>query len=240
MDQEEAQKVPVGTFPDTPFFLKSQHSGYFIGSEASALNQSGARLTVDALRKTGYDSQLWTFDSATGRIINKHSGLALTADTLKDDAYVCQAAVSEKDLKIQSWTLTPNNELCLRQDPSWFLGLKESWFSLNREGAHVHIQKKAKSGHDHQKFTVVLPVFKKRTVESTITEVQQGVFPDGWFFVKNQSTGSVLTVSEDTVIATKLNTASYSSQLWRYKDGFLLNKASGKVLDVRGGKFSSQ
>ncbi|KAI7848450.1 hypothetical protein BDC45DRAFT_418041, partial [Circinella umbellata] len=65
-------------------------------------------------------------------------------------------------------------------------------------------------------------------------------FPDGWFFIKNQSTGAILSTSGELgIITSKLDTSNYSRQLWRYKNGFLTNKASGKVLDVRGGSLES-
>ena len=237
LDQEDGH-VPTGTFPDTPFFLKSHQTGLYICAEATSMNQVGGRLVVDSLRKSGYDSQLWTFDKTTGHILNKHSGFALSFESLKDDGYACQTKRVDSD-KNQIWSLSSlTHELHLKHDSNWVLGLKESWFgsSSRREGAHIHIQKKVSGKNlDTQKFSVVLPVFKKRVVDST--SEQHGTFPDGWFFIKNQSTGAILTTTGELgIITSKLDTSNYSRQLWRYKNGFLINKASGKVLDVRGGK----
>lgn len=83
-----------------------------------------------------------------------------------------------------------------------------------------------------------MPVFKK---SETVKTEQRGIFPNGWFFVKSQARGLVLTVLETGVIAaevaaTKLDTGNYSRQLWKYTDGYVINKASGMVLDIRGGK----
>ncbi|KAI9261552.1 hypothetical protein BDA99DRAFT_560413 [Phascolomyces articulosus] len=240
LDQEGGH-VPTGTFPDTPFFLKSQQTGLYISAEATSMTQEGGRLVVDALRKTGYDSQLWTFDKTTGHILNKHSGFALSFESLKDDSYACQTKKIDNN-KNQIWSLSSlTQEIHLKHDSNWVLGLKESWFgtSSRREGAHLHIQKKNGKNQENQKFAVVLPVFKKRVVDST-TEQQQGTFPDGWFFIKNQASTAILTISGDSdIITAKLDTSNYSRQLWRYKNGFLINKSSGKVLDVRGGSIEN-
>ncbi|KAF7721215.1 hypothetical protein EC973_005100, partial [Apophysomyces ossiformis] len=243
LDQDDS-RIPAGTFPDTAFFLKSQANGFYIGAEAGAVSKPGTRMTIDSLRKTAYDSQLWTFDAATNRIINKHSGfiLAVEGNTLKDDVYVYQVSASDKSSKYNSWTLSAEGEICLQSDPSWVLGFKDSWFGMNREGAHLHLQKKTK-GNQHQRFSVVLPIFKKRTTESTTTVEQHGVFPEGWFFVKSQAHGLVLTVLNSGVlaaeaVAVKLDTANYSRQLWKYQDGYLINKASEMVLDVKGGSIT--
>lgn len=233
LDNEASQRLTAGVFPETPFFLKSKQTGLFIGTEASSMSQAGGHLTVDTLRKKGYESQLWYYDAETGRVVNKHSNYVLSVEALKEDAYACQTKPSG-DPKLQTWTLTNDNEICLKHDPSWVLGLKESWFSLNREGARVHVQQKGKN-HE-QKFTVALPIFKTHTIKN---EDQPGKFPEGWFFVKSQETGLALTILDtktgSDIIAAKINTQSYSRQLWRHKSGFLFNKATNTVLDVRGG-----
>lgn len=240
LDQDESNAVPTGSFPDSPFFLKSDASGLFISIENATSLTSGTQLTIDALRKKTYDSQLWTYEKSSNRIVNKFSGLVLgiERESIKDGADIVQATSSTDKDKTQAWYLSPEGELTLKSDSGFVIGFKESWFG-NREGAHLHLQKRNK-GHNHQKFTVVLPVFKKSTESSVKTE-QRGVFPNGWFFVKSQAKGLVLTVLETGVIAAevaaaKLDTSNYSRQLWKYADGYIINKASEMVLDVRGGK----
>jgi hypothetical protein len=54
----------------------------------------------------------------------------------------------------------------------------------------------------------------------------------------------VLTVDETnklaaSVMVTHLDTTNYNRQLWRHKEGFLFNKASKLVLDIKGGKITS-
>jgi hypothetical protein len=165
--------------------------------------------------------------------------LGIEHDSIKDGSDICQTVSSASKDKTQAWILSPEGELTLKSDTEFVIGFKESWFG-NREGAHLHLQNR-KKGHNHQKFTVVLPLFKKSTETSVKTE-QRGVFPNGWFFVKSQARGLVLTVLETGVIAAevaaaKLDTSNYSRQLWKYSDGFIINKASEMVLDIRGGKF---
>lgn len=228
----------MGVFPDTPFFLKSQQTGLFVSVEAAEISNAGARLTLEKQHSKGYERQLWEYDTATGRIKNKQSGFVLSAEALKENAYICQATVVEGS-ELQEWGLTTDYELCLKHDNSWVLGLKDSWFSVSREGSHIYLQKSKGPGqNEHQKFSILLPLPTKSTVSENN---QQGTFPDGWFFMKNQANGTILTVSETShssteIVAAKLDTSNYSRQLWRYKDGFLISKASGKVLDVRGGK----
>lgn len=237
IDQEEATRTPSGSFPDSPFFLKSDASGLYISTESITAGKAGSQLTIEALRKKGYDSQLWTYDVSNNRIVNKLSKLVLGIEnnSPKDGAYIHLSTLSSAQDKTQSWTLSPEGEVTLKSDPSYVLGFKESWFG-NREGAHLHLQKKVR-GNQQQKFTVVMPIFRK--TETTKVE-KRGVFPEGWFFVKSQAHGLVLTVLETGVIAAeveaaKLDTSNYARQLWKCENGYLVNKVSEMVLDIRGG-----
>lgn len=237
IDQDESVRIPIGSFPDSPFFLKSDASGLYISTESITSTKPGSILSIDSLRKKGYDSQLWTFDPSNHRIVNKMTKLVLGVEhnSIKDGAYVCQVASSTAQDKTQAWTLSPEGEVTLKNDPSFVIGFKESWFG-NREGAHLHLQKKLK-GNQQQKFTVVMPIFKK---SETVKVEKRGVFPEGWFFVKSQAHGLVLTVLETGTIAAeveaaKLDTSNYSRQLWKSENGYLVNKASEMVLDIRGG-----
>lgn len=163
--------------------------------------------------------------------------LGIENNSIKDGADIIQCISSASSEKSQTWILSAEGELTLKSDSSFVIGFKESWFG-SREGAHLHLQKRNR-GHQHQKFTVVLPVFKKSTERAVHTE-KRGVFPEGWFFVKSQARGLVLTVLESGVIAAevaaaKLDTSNYSRQLWKFNNGYIINKASNMVLDVRGG-----
>ncbi|KAI8059433.1 uncharacterized protein B0P05DRAFT_574919 [Gilbertella persicaria] len=242
IDQNEANTVPTGSFPDTAFFLKSDAAGLYISIENASSISSGTQLTLELLRKRNYESQLWTYDASSHRIVNKFNGLVLgiAYNHIKDGADIIQTTLSASNDKTQAWTLSTEGEITLKHDPSFVIGFKESWFG-SREGAHLHLQKKSK--HINQKFTVVLPVFKKST-ETTVKTETRGVFPEGWFFVKSQARGLVLTVLETGVIAaevaaSKLDKSNYSRQLWKYDSGFIVNKASEMVLDVRGGALKS-
>ncbi|ORE01579.1 hypothetical protein BCV72DRAFT_309889, partial [Rhizopus microsporus var. microsporus] len=241
IDQDEANRVPTGSFPDTPFFLKSDASGFYVSTETATSTKAGSQLTIESLRKKAYESQLWTYEPTTCRIVNKMTKLVLGIENnaIKDGSDICQVTSSPAQDKTQAWTLSAEGEITLKSDPSFVIGFKESWFG-NREGAHLHLQKK-NGGHQNQKFTVVLPVFKK---SEAVKVEQKGVFPEGWFFVKSQAHGLVLTVLETGVIAaeveaTKLDTSNYARQLWKFDNGFLVNKASEMVLDIRGGSIAS-
>lgn len=69
-------------------------------------------------------------------------------------------------------------------------------------------------------------------------------FPEGWFFIKNNSNGYVLMVDNESqeagspVVLATLRTKDYNSQLWRHDPkGYLVNKKSGQVMDIAKGKF---
>lgn len=238
----------MNSFPESAFFIKSDSTGYFIGVDGGSINSPGARLSLEPLRKNNYESQLWHYDVITGRLINTNSGFTLTADDLSDESYVYQSSsATEKDLALQSWTLTNAGEIKLKNEGNYVLGFKkDNWFGLNREGTSVLLQKQTDGRtHSHQKFVVVLPVFKKKTTEIVTVSETIGVFPDGYFFIKNQKHGLVITVLETDklaakVVATQLDTENYNRQMWKHNDGFLINKASDLVLDIRGGNFFLQ
>lgn len=68
-------------------------------------------------------------------------------------------------------------------------------------------------------------------------------FPEGWFFIKNNSNGYVLMVDNESqesgspIVLATLRTKDYASQLWRHDpSGYLVNKKSGQVMDIAKGK----
>lgn len=216
-----------------------------MGADINALNTSGARISLEPLRKSNYESQLWHFDKLTGRLINKFSGFCLMAEQFTEESFVCQSSnFAYKDLPHQSWYLTGGGEIKLKNSSygNYVLGFKkEGWFNLNREGSPVLLQKQAENhATSHHKFTVVLPIFRRKTAEIVTVIKQKGVFPDGYFFIKNQKHNLVITVDETNqlaaeVLASSLDTKSFNRQLWRYENGFIFNKVSNLVLDVKGG-----
>ncbi|CAO3651833.1 unnamed protein product [Cunninghamella echinulata] len=240
---EQNKSITTGYFPPNEFFIKSVSNGYYIGADASEVTKSGAALSIDKFRKATYKSQLWTYESTTHRIVNKLSGLVLSAgNDLKEDTHVHQMSVGAT--KHQEWQWTKSGQLCLKDQPDWVLGFKTSVFNISREGAHLYLQKADVKKAQMQTFQVVLPIFKEHSSTTTVTETPRGQFPDGWFFVKSQAHGLVLSVLDSGTLAAeatavRLDVASYSRQLWKYKNGFLVNKASNYVLDVKGGDIFS-
>ncbi|KAI8997486.1 hypothetical protein BDB01DRAFT_735435 [Pilobolus umbonatus] len=233
------------TFPDKEFFIKSESTGYFIGVEAGSAKTPGAKINLEPLRKNSFESQLWHFDPVTSRLVNKHSGFFLSAEELNNNTHLCQSASSsDKTYSHQAWVIT-NNEIRLKNDTSFYLASKaDSWFGLGREGASLILQKgtdqKKMTNH---KFICVLPIFKETSTEvATVTE-RIGVFPDGWFFIKNQKHSLVITAVGNDKLATKvtvthIDSDNYNRQLWKFSDGFLINKASNLALDISGGRIS--
>jgi Ricin-type beta-trefoil lectin domain-like len=65
-------------------------------------------------------------------------------------------------------------------------------------------------------------------------------FPDGYFIIRNAASGKVLDVKDGStadgapVILADKKPASNDSQLWKYEDGFIVNKKSGLCLEITG------
>ncbi|KAI9281172.1 ricin B lectin domain-containing protein [Sporodiniella umbellata] len=71
-------------------------------------------------------------------------------------------------------------------------------------------------------------------------------FPTGWFYIQSKcSHKMVLDVVQDSlkaaakVLVLPKKTKDNDSQLWMYDHGYIINKNSGMVLDVRGGILES-
>ncbi|CAG8501603.1 10659_t:CDS:2 [Paraglomus occultum] len=74
------------------------------------------------------------------------------------------------------------------------------------------------------------------------SEIIEDGFPSGWFYIKSQLNNHILeptlmSVNNDATIVIKEQRFGLDadSQLWSFDDGFLVNKASGKVLELKGG-----
>ncbi|KAI8884081.1 carbohydrate-binding module family 13 protein [Backusella circina FSU 941] len=230
------------SFPEGSFFIKSDNTGHYISVELASVNSPGSRLILEPLRKNSYEAQLWNYDAVTGRLVNKASGFYLSAEEMSDDSRICQSPdSSDSDFEHQAWVFTAGGEIRLKSNSNWILGFKkDSWFGLGRENTNLLLQRKPIDGRAPSKFTIVLPVFKKVTSKIATVSEQTGVFPEGFFFIKNQKNGLVLTISDSgrlaaEAIVIKLDTENYNHQLWKHNDGFLFNKVSKLVLDIRGG-----
>lgn len=72
------------------------------------------------------------------------------------------------------------------------------------------------------------------------TTQRSGDFPVGYFFIRNVASGQVLDVKDASaqpgasIVLWPRKSSGYDNQLWKYEDGFLVNKASGLVLEVPG------
>ncbi|CAG8470590.1 17469_t:CDS:2 [Acaulospora morrowiae] len=73
------------------------------------------------------------------------------------------------------------------------------------------------------------------------SKIDDSVFPKGWFYIKSPINGGVLepqSLSLNSGVKIVLSTQRFGfdadTQLWRYENGFIINKESGKVLDIKG------
>lgn len=74
------------------------------------------------------------------------------------------SSTAEKEVH-QQFSLTEDGRICLKNDKSLVLGIKESFFS-RREGLRAHLQSAEKSGKEQQ-WTFVVPVIKTTTTQET-------------------------------------------------------------------------
>ncbi|WP_433199562.1 RICIN domain-containing protein [Nocardia sp. CA-107356] len=69
---------------------------------------------------------------------------------------------------------------------------------------------------------------------------RDGVFPEGFFYIRNVSSGLVVDIKYGSTaegakaVVWHRKSGSSANQLWKYDDGFLVNKNSGLVLEVVG------
>ncbi|SOE79922.1 Ricin-type beta-trefoil lectin domain-like [Streptomyces sp. OV198] len=70
--------------------------------------------------------------------------------------------------------------------------------------------------------------------------LQQAEFPPGYFFIRNYESNLVLDIADGStapggrVILWDRKPSDNDNQLWKYDEGFLVNKKSGLVLEVPG------
>lgn len=189
-------------------------------------NQEGGRVVVGALRQTEeeYEYQLWTYEASTGHLVNKRSGLVLGAEQLEEHAHVCQTSRRDACEK-QVWGLSESNEIYLKKDASWVLGVKEQGGV-----SYIHVQKKASV--ESQRFSIALPVVKKQTIVR-----RWGIFPEGELLIRINAGAEKLTLSVDkethAVSLRPLDFENIQSQLWRYEqeESVLVHVETGLVLD---------
>lgn len=66
-------------------------------------------------------------------------------------------------------------------------------------------------------------------------------FPDSYFFIRNAATDKVLDIKDRStadgapVVLSDKQSANNDNQLWKYEDGFIVNKKSGLCLEATGG-----
>ncbi|KAL1915436.1 uncharacterized protein VTP21DRAFT_6560 [Calcarisporiella thermophila] len=66
-------------------------------------------------------------------------------------------------------------------------------------------------------------------------------FPEGYFFIRNVFSGKVLDVKDHSkkeganIILWHRKSLLNDNQLWKYEDGYIINKETGFVLEVQGG-----
>jgi hypothetical protein len=69
---------------------------------------------------------------------------------------------------------------------------------------------------------------------------QSGGFPEGYFFIRNVASGLTLDVEGGSaqpgasIVLWPRKASSYDNQLWKYEEGFLVNKGSGLSMEVPG------
>lgn len=163
------------------FFIKHQNGYVLTASQES----EGSHVVISTLNTTSPDAQLWRYNEK-GLLVNKQTGFSMEVHQgkhiLDDDLVpfllhalklgnaktgteiVQSSSTAEKEVH-QQFSLTEDGRICLKNDKSLVLGIKESFFS-RREGLRAHLQSADKPGKEQQ-WTFVVPVIKTTTTQET-------------------------------------------------------------------------
>ncbi|KAF9195071.1 hypothetical protein BGZ50_005292, partial [Haplosporangium sp. Z 11] len=158
---------------------------------------------------------------------------------------------SGKDAAGQHW-LNDDGVLTLASNPKFVITIDGD---ATRDGTRITIQEK-KSYNDKQKWhfsggSSSQPASPSPSRAESIS-TRPNNFPTGWFYIKSAASGLVVDIEHgyftDPMKAgarAEMNHQKIDNndgrhtllelQLWRYEDGFLINRRTGFVLDIQGG-----
>ncbi|KAG0196973.1 hypothetical protein BGX28_009522, partial [Mortierella sp. GBA30] len=201
------------------------------------------------------ESQLWRYDA--GQLINRRSGLVLDCKqgVVRYGARLMQNIPKQgKESHHQRWE-SSNGTLIIQGRPTFAIDIEGDGSKI---GSRLSLQRPKVDNNSDQQWVFELASFEwlqhERVVTRTITEqVSSKVVPiqsDDWFFIKSSATGLVMDL-EAGWITSPTDPGAYISmkkqrsledtdksllerQLWRYDNGYFVNRKTGYVIDIYG------
>ncbi|KAG0260352.1 hypothetical protein BG011_001953, partial [Mortierella polycephala] len=244
------------------FYIKSQSSGYVIDVEQGLLTDPtspntlvcmGSQLTtVTDGDHSKIESQLWRYDG--GQLINRRSSLVLDCKqgVVRYGARLVQAIPKQgKEGHHQRWE-SANGTLLIQGKPAFVIDIEGDG---SKSGSRLSLQRPKAQNNSDQQWCFQLANFEwlKHERVTTITKTvskRVSIQKDDWFFIKSGTTGLVMDL-ETGWITSATDVGAYISmkkqrsledtdknlldqQLWRYEEGFFINRKTGYVIDIYG------
>ncbi|KAF9954970.1 hypothetical protein BGZ72_004124, partial [Mortierella alpina] len=246
------------------FYIKSQSSGYVIDVEQGLLSDPMApnvlvnmnvQIMTDAEEeREKLESQLWRYHE--GQLINRRSGLVLDCKqgVVRYGARLMQGVPKQgKEAVHQRWE-TKDGNLVIQGKHLFAIDIEGDGSKLN---ARLSLQRPKTENNSDQQWVFQVASFEflehERTFSRTVTETVSKVVSiknDDWFFIKSGATGYVMDL-EAGWITSPTDPGAYISmkkqrsledadksllerQLWRYEDGYFINRRTNYVIDIYG------
>ncbi|KAG0023149.1 hypothetical protein BGZ81_008247, partial [Podila clonocystis] len=203
------------------------------------------------------ESQLWRYED--GQIINRRSQLVLDCKqgVVRYGARLMQGVPTQgKESHHQRWE-SSNGTLVIQGKPLYAIDIEGDG---TKNGARLSLQRPKVKNNLDQQWTFQIATFEwlkvERVVTRTFTETTTtssktvAIEKNDWFFIKSGATGLVMDleagwITQPTDVGAYISMKKQRSleesdrallerQLWRYEDGYLVNRRTNYVIDIYG------
>ncbi|KAG0240690.1 hypothetical protein BGW41_006773, partial [Actinomortierella wolfii] len=218
---------------------------------------NNAVTTVKGDDTTKIETQLWRFED--GRFINRFSGLVMDIKqgVVRYGARLTQDVVkSGKPAHHQTWTVS-NGNILVQDKENFAIDIEGDG---SKVGSRLTLQRPKTHDNADQQWVFQQATFDWLLIERKVTYTERTIVSetskvvqltkDDWFFIKSSATGLVMDLEAGWITAPtdpgayitmkkqrSLDEAERSyleRQLWRYDDGYLVNRRTGYVIDIYG------
>ncbi|KAI1316330.1 hypothetical protein EDD11_010109 [Mortierella claussenii] len=224
----------------------------------NALVNMNAQITTSAdSDHSKIESQLWRYDN--GQLINRRSGLVLDCKqgVVRYGARLMQGIPKQgKEGHHQRWE-SVNGTLIIQGKPTFAIDIEGDG---SKAGARLSLQRPKSQNNLDQQWEFQLANFEwlqydrvvtRTVVEKTVVSSKSApIQKDDWFFIKSSATSLVMDL-EAGWITSPTDVGAYISmkkqralddadksllerQLWRFEDGYFINRKTGYVIDIYG------
>ncbi|KAF9583249.1 hypothetical protein BGW38_009927, partial [Lunasporangiospora selenospora] len=204
------------------------------------------------------ESQLWRYQD--GNIVNRRSGLVLDAKqgVVRHGARLVQTGLKQgKEGHHQRWE-SANGNIAVQGKATFVIDIEGDG---SKVGSRLSLQKPKSQNNSDQQWVFQLATYSwlqgerssVTVTESTFITQSSKIVPiqkDDWFFIKSGATGLVMDL-EAGWITSPTDVGAYISmkkqrslddadktlverQLWRYEDGYIVNRKTKYVIDIYG------